>query len=111
MNITKILALSLLISVAALFSYSHETKPNLYIFSAKWCGTCKVAEKDMQADNDLKEMLQKYEVVKFNSDTDKEFVKKYNIKSIPVFIILEDGKEVSRQVGYKNAKDLIRFLK
>ena len=47
-----------------------------------------------------------------NYDQSKDFVKSYNIKKIPTFILLNDkGKEIDRKVGYSGIKNLIEFVR
>jgi thioredoxin-like negative regulator of GroEL len=50
-------------------------------------------------------------VVDIDFDVDKDIITGYNIKSIPTFIIFDDGKEISRKTGYKHPRELIKFLK
>lgn len=105
-----------LLLVASLFSIAHplcaeeEVKPTLVVFSADWCAYCQKAKKDMVQEKDLKAALEKFNVIEADFDVDKELVKKYNIRSIPTFVIIKDGK-ATKKTGYSKPKDLLDFLK
>ena len=66
-------------------------------FSAEWCPPCKVmgpvfAELE-------KEFAGKVGFKKINVDKDQTQAAKFEVMSIPTFVILKDGQEVSRKVG------------
>jgi thioredoxin-related protein len=93
-------------------SMASENNKTLVIFSTDWCKYCKIAKSDMENNEQLKEVLSNYNIIKVNSDLDKATAKGYNVKSIPCFVLLdEDGKEISRQQGYRSKQQLIDFLK
>ncbi len=73
-------------------------KPVLIDFFAEWCGPCKMAAPviDELAD----EYKDKAVVAKVNVDEEQEIASKYGVMSIPTVILLKDGKEVDRQVGF-----------
>lgn len=106
----KTLALILTLFVST-FCYATENTKALLIFSADWCPSCRNAHKDIDNDADLIEAIKQYDIISLDFDRDKDLVRGYKIKTIPTFIIFENGKEVKRQVGYRNSKQLYRFLK
>lgn len=106
----KTLALVLAILISSI-SYATENTKALLIFSADWCPSCKTAHKDIDNNADLVEVMKQYDIISLDFDRDKDLVRGYKINTIPTFIIFENGKEVSRQVGYRNPKQLYRFLK
>jgi thioredoxin 1 len=107
--ITTILSLILL---CPNFCLSNENEKVLLIFSATWCKYCKNAQNDMNFnDKTLSNLVKNYTVIDINVDLDKEITKGYNVKTIPTFVVYENGQEVKRQVGYKNSQQLIEFLK
>ena len=72
-------------------------------FWAQWCGPCKM----------MMPVLEKYsaedeavEVVKINVDEDTDLASKYGIRSIPTFILFEDGEVVARQSGAMSVEQL-----
>ena len=71
-----------------------------YKFYADWCGPCRVLT------STLNKAQIEYEPI--NVDNDEELVRKYDIRTIPVFIaVKDDGTEIDRFVGVKSA-DAIR---
>ena len=109
----KILLISALISIATVLSYADQaTKTKtLLVFGAKWCQYCNVAKNDMNSHPQLSEIVKGYEIIELDVDKDKDIASGHNIKSLPTFIIFENGKETARHTGYRGPKDLIRFLK
>ena len=77
-------------------------------FWAQWCGPCKtmmpVLEKYSAGDEAV-------EVVKVNVDEDADLASKYGIRSIPTFILFEDGEVVARQSGAMSVEQLKEFSK
>ena len=77
-----------------------------YKFYADWCGPCRVLT------TTLNKAQIEYEPI--NVDNNEELVKKYNIKTIPVFMaVKDDGTEIDRFIGVKSAdaiKQWIDFL-
>ena len=110
-NLVNVLLISLVISIASAFAFDNPSK-TLIVFSADWCKYCQVAKYDMNYDPKVRELLKNYEVIFVDYDVDKDMVEGYNIKSIPAFIILSNGGEQDRKVGYVGgARGLQRFLK
>ncbi|MBQ3306800.1 MAG: thioredoxin family protein [Bacilli bacterium] len=75
---------------------------------AIWCGGCLVMNNVIQ--KALKEYSFEYE--ELDLDMDEDEVKKYNPgDKLPVFIVLDNNKEVSRFVGEYKYDDFIKKLK
>ena len=74
-------------------------------FWATWCGPCKLM-------NPIIDEVEKENpgliITRVDIDLDKDMVEKYNIQSVPTYVILKDGKEVDRIIG---AKPKFAFLK
>ena len=77
-------------------------------FWAQWCGPCKM----------MMPVLEKYsaedeavEVVKISVDEDADLASKYGIRSIPTFILFEDGEVVAKQSGAMSVEQLKEFSK
>ena len=50
-------------------------------------------------------------VVFIDADVNKELIKKYMIRGVPVFIVFKDGDEKFRHVGIIEKNELINKLK
>lgn len=75
-------------------------------FYANWCGPCKmlapVLENLDQEVNDLK-------IGKINVDDLEELAERYAVFSIPTLILIKDGQELKKQVGFM-PKDSLKHL-
>lgn len=109
-SLTTIFLLSWIISFHSCFLYGNEN-PTLLFFTADWCRSCQIAKNDINTDAKLSEAIKSYDVVILDFDVDKEFVTGYNIKTIPTFIIFQNGEEQKRQVGYSGPSKFYKFLK
>ena len=90
----------------------EEKKAELIIFSADWCLPCKVARKQMEENEELKEFVDsKFDGIKYNFDTSKDARIKYNVSKVPTFIVRKEGKILRRQVGYGGDKKLLNFFR
>jgi thioredoxin-like negative regulator of GroEL len=45
-----------------------------------------------------------------DADYEQLLVKRFEIKSIPTFILMEDGKEINRITGAKTRQELEEFI-
>ena len=63
----------------------------------------------------LHELAEEYDGVckvgKVNVDEQMELAMRYQVSSIPMLVVLKDGKPVSKAVGYRSKADLLDMLK
>ena len=75
---------------------------------AIWCTSCILVK------NNLDKVLKQYPNItleEYDIDFDEDIVKDYNPGTkLPVLIVLKDGKEINRQVGELNKKELINMI-
>ncbi len=77
----------------------------ILFFHASWCGPCKLLEKELKHFTTVP-------IEEFDADEDEELCTKFNIRSIPTLVFInQDGEEVARNVGFIKASDLIEKLK
>lgn len=78
-------------------------KPVLIDFWAEWCGPCRMLSPtiaEIAAENpDIK-------VCKVNVDEQPELAQRYEVMSIPMLVVIKNGKIVNESVGVQT-KDLI----
>ena len=73
-----------------------KNKLLLVDFWAEWCGPCKSMHPIFSR------MAKKYHYVRFarvNIDDSQDIASKFNVQSIPTFIMFKDGKAVQQMVG------------
>lgn len=76
---------------------------------AIWCPACLVMQKTW---NHLKKLYPNIEFVSYDYDMDEEVVQEYNIGTkLPVYIFVQNGKEVGRFVGEKKEEDFIEMIR
>ncbi len=80
-------------------------KKVLVDFFATWCGPCKMLGPILEG------FENKIKVIKVDVDEFDELAREYGVMSIPTLVLLEDGKEVKRNVGLINEDELETFLK
>ena len=74
-----------------------------YKFYAEWCGPCKVLT------TILSKAQTEYEPI--NVDNNEELVKKYNIRTIPVFMAVNDDNiKIDRFVGVKSVDAIKQWI-
>ena len=82
--------------------------PVLVDFSADWCGPCKMMMPIVD------KMAEKYDgkikVGKVNSDEENQLAAKYNIMSIPSFLLFKNGELVDTLTGAMPADTLASKL-
>jgi len=84
-----------------------NNKTVLIDFSTQWCVPCKKMKpiiEDIQREN------RNVKVLFIDADANKELVKKYQIKGVPVFIVFKNEEEYFRKVGFCNKEELTNQL-
>ncbi len=80
-------------------SFDKETGKGKAVvdFWAEWCGPCKMSKPIFEA---LSGELKDIHFFSVNVDNHPEIPAKFSVMGIPTFILLKDGKEADRIVGY-----------
>lgn len=80
----------------------------LVLFSAEWCGPCKVLTPNMVTVSE--ELKESYNFVKADISETEENTKRFGIRNIPTCILIQGDKEIARFSGVKNAEQIKKFL-
>ena len=79
----------------------------ILFFSANWCTACNAMAPiagEVAKQNGIP-------FKKIDTDYDASLVSKYNIRSIPTAVLLENGNEIKRTVGASTSTQFDSFLK
>ena len=83
--------------------------PVLVDFYADWCGPCKMAGPILEELSD--DYKDKLIVAKVNVDQNQNSAQQYDVMSIPTVILVKDGKEVGRQIGFAGKQGYEELIK
>jgi thioredoxin 1 len=78
----------------------------LMYFTAGWCPSCQ----NMKPTISQLKKQPGIQIAEVDVDYDAQWVDQYNIKNIPTLILLENGQEVRRSVGYKDMNQVNTFI-
>jgi thioredoxin 1 len=76
---------------------------HIYYFTADWCNPCKRTKPIVEELNRESPEI-KFQMIDVDSEID--LVKKFEIKSVPTFIVLKDGIEINRVTGAQTKEQL-----
>lgn len=81
----------------------------LVCITALWCPACLIMRPRVEK---LKDVFPFIEQIQYDYDFDEEEVNKYQVgKTLPVFILLNNDKEIVRIVGEKAQEELENIIK
>ena len=76
-------------------------------FTADWCQPCKKVKPI------VKELNREYAPGMFQMidvNIEKEMVKSFELKSVPTFVLFENGNEINRLTGAQTKQSLLEFI-
>ena len=78
---------------------------NVFYFTAEWCNPCKKTRPIVE---DMKREGFQFQMI--DVDYEQLLAKQFQVKSVPTFILLEDGKELNRITGAQTRAELENFI-
>jgi thioredoxin 1 len=76
---------------------------HILYFTADWCNPCKKVKPIVEELNRESADV-KFQVI--DADLELELVKSFEVRSVPTFIVLEDGVEIKRTSGAQTREQL-----
>jgi thioredoxin 2 len=78
-------------------------------FWAPWCGPCRMmAPAFVQAAATLEPNMR---LAKVNTEEQQGLAARYHIRSIPTLVLFKGGREITRQSGAMNERDIVRWAR
>lgn len=80
---------------------------HILYFTADWCHPCKKVKPVVEELNRESSEV-KFQVI--DADLEIELVKSFEVRSVPTFIVLEDGVEIKRASGAQTKEQLLALM-
>ena len=78
-------------------------------FYAAWCEPCKMLDEILE--NVTNEIGKRLKISKIDIDQQPQLSARYAISSVPVLVLLRNGKAVWRMNGFLTAPELVRIFR
>ena len=72
-------------------------------FYAEWCGPCKMLGPILEQVNEI-------DVLKINVDEFPDLAAKFGVMSIPTLILFVEGKEIKKEIRFKNLDEIKKMI-
>ena len=86
----------------------NSDKPVLIDFWAPWCGPCRMLSPTIS--DIAEEYKDKVKVGKVNVDEEEELAAMFRVSSIPLLVVMKDGKVVNSAVGVRPKDQIVNML-
>ncbi len=85
----------------------NSGKTVLLDFYADWCGPCRMVAPVL---HEIAEEHPEYVIGKINVDNEPALARQFNVMSIPMLVVIKDGKVAESSVGAKNKAQILKML-
>lgn len=76
---------------------------HIFYFTADWCSPCKKTKPIVEELNRESADI-RFQII--DVDIEGELARKFEIKSVPTFIVIQDGQEIKRTTGAQTREQL-----
>ena len=80
----------------------------IFYFTADWCSPCKRVKPIVEELN-REQSDANFQII--DADIETELVKRFEVRSVPTFILIENGIEVNRITGAQTRESLVGFIR
>ena len=80
---------------------------SVFYFTADWCNPCKKVKPIVEELN-REQAEANFQII--DVDIEMELTRKFEVRSVPTFILIKDGVEVNRITGAQTRDSLIGFI-
>lgn len=88
-------------------SVKGSDKPVLLDFYADWCGPCRMVSPLV---DEIAEENPQYLVGKINVDQEPELTQVFGVTSIPMLVVMKNGRIIQKSVGAKPKPQILAML-
>lgn len=85
----------------------NSDKPVLLDFFATWCGPCRMVGPILE---EIAQENESIKVCKIDVDHDPELATRFKVTSIPLLVVMQDGKVVNQALGAKPKDQILKLL-
>lgn len=85
----------------------ESTQPVLIDFFANWCGPCRMLTPIL---DELAIEQPNVKICKVDVDTQSELAASFGVMSIPMLVVVKDGKTITSAVGVQPKKEILNML-
>ena len=86
----------------------QSDKPVLIDFWASWCGPCRMLSPTIS--EIAEEYKDKVKVGKVNVDEEEELAAMFHVSSIPMLVVMKNGKVVNSAVGVRPKDQIVNMI-